>query len=178
MTISGRAILWASLVASSMFGAMPAQASDAEAGTERGGNAVDILVTGLPIDTDLSSTSSASRLGLSIQQTPASVESIDGDAIRARGDVTIQDAVSRATGITFAGAPGNGGTALASRGFSGQGSVQLLVDGTASTSPRGRSAFRPIRERSSGSTCCAAPIRCCSAKARGSGLEPACSNRL
>jgi iron complex outermembrane receptor protein len=88
----------------------------------------DILVTAP--EPSLSRVSSASRLGLAIAETPASVETIDGDVVRARGDLTIQEAVSRATGVTFVGAPGNGNTALTSRGFSGQGSIQLLVDGT------------------------------------------------
>jgi iron complex outermembrane receptor protein len=92
--------------------------------------AEEILVTGLHAETNLNQVSSASRLGLTIFETPASVESIDGDVIRARGDLTIQEAISRATGISFVGSPGNGNTALTSRGFSGQGSIQMLVDGT------------------------------------------------
>ncbi len=39
------------------------------------------------------------------------------------------DAVTRAPGVTTAGNPGNGGTALAVRGFAGQGSVLQLFDG-------------------------------------------------
>lgn len=89
-----------------------------------------ILVTGLRAETSLDVKSSGSRLGLTVFETPASIEVLDGDAIRARGDLSIQEAVSRATGLTFQGAPGNGNTAMAARGFSGQGSVQLLVDGT------------------------------------------------
>lgn len=89
-----------------------------------------ILVTGLRAETSLDTRSSGSRLGLTVFETPASVEVLDGDAIRARGDQSIQEAVSRATGLTFQGTPGNGNTAMAARGFSGQGSVQLLVDGT------------------------------------------------
>ncbi|EZP74206.1 TonB-dependent siderophore receptor [Sphingomonas paucimobilis] len=88
-----------------------------------------ILVTGLRAETSLDTVSSGSRLGLTVFETPASIEVLDGDAIRARGDISIQEAVSRATGITFQGSPGNGNTALAARGFSGHGSVQLLVDG-------------------------------------------------
>ena len=89
-----------------------------------------ILVTGLRAQAILDTPSSGSRLGISVFDTPASIDVLDGDAIRARGDISIQEAVSRATGITFQGSPGNGNTALSSRGFSGQGSVQLLVDGT------------------------------------------------
>lgn len=97
---------------------------------DEGEAAGTIVVTGLRAETSLDTQNSGSRLGLSLFETPASIEVLDGDAIRARGDLSIQEAVSRATGISFQGSPGNGNTALASRGFSGQGSVQLLVDGT------------------------------------------------
>src|SRR5690606_36640466 len=46
------------------------------------------------------------------------------------GDLTIVDAVTRAPGISNSANPGNGGTSLTARGFSGQGSVLQLVDGT------------------------------------------------
>lgn len=97
---------------------------------EQAGPPDTILVTGLRAEASLDRKSSGSRLGLTLFETPASIEVLDGDIIRARGDISIQEAVSRATGITFQGSPGNGNTAMASRGFSGQGSVQLLVDGT------------------------------------------------
>ncbi|WP_174279992.1 TonB-dependent receptor [Sphingomonas bacterium] len=74
-------------------------------------------------------TETGSRLGLSALQTPASVAAIDGEEARARGDLTIVDAVTRAPGITSTANPGNGYTALAARGFDGQGSVLQLVDG-------------------------------------------------
>jgi len=73
--------------------------------------------------------STGSRLGLTPLETPASISVIDGDAIRAIGDMSIVEAESRAPGITSVANPGNGGTALAARGFSGQGSVLQLVDG-------------------------------------------------
>src|ERR1700741_1051516 len=55
-------------------------------------------------------TSAGSRLNLSILETPASIEVIDGDVIRLRGDTSIVDAVTRATGISTAANPGNGAT--------------------------------------------------------------------
>lgn len=73
--------------------------------------------------------STGSRLGLTVLETPASVTIINGDRMRARGDQDIQLAVTRAPGITTSANPGNGGTALAARGFSGQGSVLQLYDG-------------------------------------------------
>ncbi len=71
-----------------------------------------------------------SRLGLSVKETPASVEVIPGEILRERGDNNTQSAVARATGITPAGAPGDGTTALVSRGFYGPNSVMQLYDGT------------------------------------------------
>lgn len=73
--------------------------------------------------------STGSRLGLTPLETPASIAVVDGEELRARGDLTLQDAVTRAPGITNVSDPGNGNTALAARGFSGQGSVLQLVDG-------------------------------------------------
>jgi iron complex outermembrane receptor protein len=71
-----------------------------------------------------------SRLGLTLQELPAAVEIIPGEVIRERGDMTAQEAVTRATGITAAGTPGDGSSALASRGFVGHSSVMQLYDGT------------------------------------------------
>jgi len=47
-----------------------------------------------------------SRLGLTPLETPASVEVLDGETIRARGDQSVREAVTRATGITGNPAPG------------------------------------------------------------------------
>lgn len=72
----------------------------------------------------------ASRLDLTPLQTPASIEVLTGDVVRERADRSLPEATSRATGITMATAPGNGGTALAARGFAGNVSVMQLYDGT------------------------------------------------
>ncbi|MFM9382786.1 TonB-dependent receptor [Pseudomonas sp. UV AK001] len=74
-------------------------------------------------------TSAGSRLNLSAMETPASVESLSGEQVRARGDRSVQDAVSRSTGISRTGTPGDGGTSLQARGFTGQSSVMQLYDG-------------------------------------------------
>ena len=71
-----------------------------------------------------------SRLGLTPLQTPASVETLSGTTVRERGDQTISQAVSRATGVTMSPAPGNGGSSLGARGFVGHNSVMQLYDGT------------------------------------------------
>ncbi|WP_367082873.1 TonB-dependent receptor [Pseudomonas sp. HOU2] len=74
-------------------------------------------------------TTAGSRLNLTAMETPASVESLSGEQIRARGDRSVQDAVSRSTGISRTGTPGDGGTSLQARGFTGQSSVMQLYDG-------------------------------------------------
>ncbi|WP_236443206.1 TonB-dependent receptor [Pseudomonas syringae] len=75
-------------------------------------------------------TGAGSRLPLTALQTPASTSSISGDDVRNRGDANVQRAVARSTGITAIGTPGDGGTALSARGFTGQGSVMQLYDGS------------------------------------------------
>ena len=71
-----------------------------------------------------------SRLGLSALETPASTSSISGEEVRGRNNATVQDAVTRSPGISNIGTPGNGGTALSARGFTGHASVMQLYDGT------------------------------------------------
>src|SRR5476651_418899 len=73
-------------------------------------------------------TTAGSRLNLNALQTPGSVESPPGAQLRARGDATVQDAFSRATGISRTGTPGDGGTSLSVRGFAGQSAVLKLYD--------------------------------------------------
>jgi iron complex outermembrane receptor protein len=70
-----------------------------------------------------------SRLDLSPLQTPASIEVLAGDVIRQRGDPSIVESVTRAAGITSEATPGDGGTALSTRGFVGHNSVMYLLDG-------------------------------------------------
>lgn len=92
------------------------------------GDASAIIVTGMidPLRLSLKA-DGASRLGLTPLEMPASVETIDGDAIRLRGDLTIQDAAARATGIVNT--SGVFGYGLSARGFTGQNSVMTLYDG-------------------------------------------------
>ena len=75
-------------------------------------------------------TGAGSRLQLTALQTPASTSSLDGDEVRSRGDANVQQAVARSPGITAIGTPGDGSTALSARGFTGQGSVMQLYDGS------------------------------------------------
>lgn len=74
--------------------------------------------------------STGSRMGLTPLETPASIDVLTGDTIRARGDQSVREAVVRTAGMTSNAAPGNGGTALVARGFAGHGSVMQLYDGT------------------------------------------------
>lgn len=125
--------MFKTIVASGAFAAilLPNPAC-AEVRAETGADAADkpdILVLGSHIDDADTVTQTGSRLGLTILQTPASVDVLSGDVIRARGDLSIVDAVTRSTGISSVANPGNGGTGLAARGFSGQGSVMQLYDG-------------------------------------------------
>ncbi|WP_183142204.1 TonB-dependent siderophore receptor, partial [Pseudomonas cichorii] len=81
--------------------------------------------------TDLATpTPSGSRLKLSALETPASISSLDRQAIENRNNLTVQDAVSRSPGITSIATPGDGNTALSARGFTGHSSVMTLFDGS------------------------------------------------
>jgi len=86
-------------------------------------------------------TSAGSRLNLNSLETPASVESLTGAQIRARGDRSVQSAVTRSTGISNTGTPGNGGSAYSARGFVGEGSVMQLYDGVRMYSGAGTVTF-------------------------------------
>lgn len=71
-----------------------------------------------------------SRLELSALQNPASTTSLSGTQVRERNNRSVQEAASRTPGISFMGEPGNGGTALAARGFAGHSAIMQLYDGT------------------------------------------------
>jgi iron complex outermembrane receptor protein len=75
-------------------------------------------------------TTTGSRLNLTVLETPATVDIIDGDAMRARQDMSVLDAVTRSAGFTNEANPGNGSSSIAARGFNGQGAVTKLYDGT------------------------------------------------
>lgn len=70
----------------------------------------------------------ASRLDLTTQDMPASVESLGAASIEARGDVQLKDAVTRTTGLTDISSPGNG-IGYAARGFSGNSAIAILENG-------------------------------------------------
>ncbi len=76
-----------------------------------------------------SSASAGSALGLSVLQTPAALTVISRDQLEQRGDTNLNDAISRAGAISAMPHPGNGLSALSSRGFTDGASVMRLYDG-------------------------------------------------
>jgi iron complex outermembrane receptor protein len=82
---------------------------------------------GLNLDTV---NSAANRLGLSAMDLPASMEMLSNYEIMIRGDFSAMSALTRATGFTSSANPGNGGTSVAVRGFSGHSSIAYTYDGT------------------------------------------------
>jgi iron complex outermembrane recepter protein len=75
--------------------------------------------------------STASRLNLSRLQTPASAEIITAETIAERGQHSVVEAVTQnAAGFTASPAPGNGSLSFNTRGFTGNGTVMTLYDGT------------------------------------------------
>ncbi|MFM9436691.1 iron complex outermembrane recepter protein [Janthinobacterium sp. CG_23.3] len=74
-----------------------------------------------------------SRLGLSLRQTPASVEVIGQDLIQQRGARTLEEAMRGAVGISVGGSPSSPGLA-STRGFNG-GFVTYLFDGVRISTP-------------------------------------------
>jgi iron complex outermembrane receptor protein len=110
------------LVAAPLRAQTPAAGADAPSDS--------ILVVGQQEQAALTTPNgTGSRLGLTPLETPATVSVLDGDTIRARGDMSIIEAESRAPGFTSVGSIGNGGTGLSARGFTGQGSILQLIDG-------------------------------------------------
>jgi iron complex outermembrane recepter protein len=76
-------------------------------------------------------TSTGSRLGLTRLQTPASIDVISAETMAERGQQNITDAVTQnAAGFTASPAPGNGSLSFNTRGFTGNGTVMTLYDGT------------------------------------------------
>ncbi|KWZ60931.1 hypothetical protein WK57_10320 [Burkholderia ubonensis] len=95
-------------------GALAAQAAAADA-APHALPTINVTARGAPLDPLSRVLDTGSRLGLSSLDTPASVETVTAEAIATRGDHTVLDAVTRATGFSGAAAPGNGGTALSVR---------------------------------------------------------------
>lgn len=73
--------------------------------------------------------STASRIATPLKKLPASVSVISKEDMAMKGDYSALSATTRAAGISAAAAPGNGGSAMTARGFSGNNSVMTLYDG-------------------------------------------------
>lgn len=100
--------------------------------TQAAENLEEVTVLGQGIGSmrlDVSS-SAGGRLGLSALETPASTALITRDEIDTKGDYDILSAVTRSTGFSTNANPGNGGTSMSVRGFSGPDSIATLYDGT------------------------------------------------
>ena len=69
----------------------------------------------------------ASRLGITIRETPASIEIVDQETIRERGDRTVLEAVDKTAGFASASSPASPGV-FSVRGFTGN-SVAWLYNG-------------------------------------------------
>jgi iron complex outermembrane receptor protein len=76
-----------------------------------------------------STVSTGSNLDLTRFDTPASVDAITREQLERRGDISLLDAITRAPGISAMPHPGNGGSAVAARGFTDALSVMRLYDG-------------------------------------------------
>ena len=99
-------------------------------GAEAGIETVLIVAPAERPDLDLDHVSATgSRLNLSARDLPASVESVDAQTIRQRGDVSMREAITRTTGLTDIATQGDGGVAYSARGFTGNNSVGVLIDG-------------------------------------------------
>jgi len=91
----------------------------------------EMIVIGQAISTLRLNTdnSAGSRLGLSAFQTPASVDVITAEELAVKGDYRALDAVTRSAGMSSNASPGNGGTSVSSRGFSGHVTTVNTYDG-------------------------------------------------
>ena len=123
MLIKKRKFLFVSLFASSLLFANETILDEIKVTDESEGN-----FTGY-INQLKQETSTGSKLGLTIKETPASVEVINSKTMEQRGDSTVIRAVTKATGIT-GGSSGYGTVGQYSvRGFSGHPGIDILQDG-------------------------------------------------
>ena len=79
------------------------------------------------------SSQTGSRLGLTLRETPASIELISQEAMQQRGARTLEEALRGAAGLTVGGNPASPGIA-STRGFTG-GFITYLFDGVRISTP-------------------------------------------
>jgi len=117
------ALAWAGAAAAQDAAPKPRADADADAGEDEG----EITVTGWRLrQLDLSS-STGSRLGLSIRETPATIDRIDSAEILTRGFRTVEEATVSLPGVTSGGSPGDP-SLFSMRGFIGE-QITLLHNG-------------------------------------------------
>jgi iron complex outermembrane recepter protein len=114
------------ILAIAVFAACGGHASNGVAQTTES-NVEELLVFGTQ---GARESTTGSRLDLTVLETPATVDIIDGEAIRARIDTNVLEAATRSAGFTNESNPGNGSSSIGARGFTGQGAVTKLYDGT------------------------------------------------
>ncbi|MFC4256479.1 TonB-dependent siderophore receptor [Altererythrobacter xixiisoli] len=126
--LSGRATLASavSILALASSPALAQQAAPADRQESEERDAIVVIGQQAGVLT-LDQTGAGSRLGLSVAETPASVDVISKEMIRALGDRTIVAAASRAPGVIND--SGSYGYSLSARGFTGYNSVMQLYDG-------------------------------------------------
>lgn len=94
---------------------------------------LDVTASGMPAQRGLNLATpdrSASRLGLTPLQTPASIDVIFSEVLRECGQFTVNEAVPQnGVGIVSTASPGSGNSAFSSRGFVGTNSAMSLYDG-------------------------------------------------
>ena len=103
----------------------------ANAGAQQADTMPTVTVLGAAVQEGLGlarENGTASRLNLSAQDMPASVESLSAATMQARGDLQVKDAITRSTGLTDISSPGNG-IAYSARGFSGNNAIAMLENG-------------------------------------------------
>ncbi|QHG85874.1 TonB-dependent receptor [Xanthomonas sp. NCPPB 1638] len=88
-----------------------------------------IRVVDASVGTLADTSTTGSALALSVLDTPASLTVIARAQLSARGDANLNDAIRRAGAISPMPHPGNGLSALSSRGFTDSASVMRLYDG-------------------------------------------------
>ncbi len=118
-------VLLAGAAGTAFLGASPLWAQS-DAAEDEDSNRSTIIVTGVIENPLLQEAPTGSRLDLTPLETPASVYSVDGDSIRARGDIDFNDAVTRAPGLAQSQSPGSGSIDITSRGFGGSSVLQLF----------------------------------------------------
>lgn len=133
-----RAAVWTALAFAPAAHAQPAPVTTVPISTPSAASIPPRGVATLPATAVTGDTTSApllqpastgTLLGLTPFDTPASIEVIGNEQLRARGAVNVIDAMIQAAGISAMRHPGNGGSSLSSRGFTDSNSVALLYDG-------------------------------------------------